>query len=45
MITIVNGFFDIFVSTLSVDFIVFPVLSAVIASIAFVIFGIIKGRG
>ena len=45
MMTLVNGFFELIVSSLSVDFIVIPVVSAVIASLAFVIFGIIKGRG
>jgi len=45
MIAILHGYFDTMVSMLNADFIVVPVCSAVIASLTFLIIGIIKGRG
>lgn len=45
MIAILNGFFDTIVSMFNADFIVAPISCAVITCLAFLIAGIIKGRG
>lgn len=45
MIALLHGFFDVMISSLNTDFIIAPVLSAVVASLTFMIIGIVKGRG
>lgn len=45
MISVLSGFVSLIRSTFDLDIIIVPVSFAVIASVAYILTGIIKGRG